>query len=48
MMRLDELKRALVEVRDFCAARDACDGCHLAKKMRRGIFAIYLHFFITR
>lgn len=27
MMRLDELKRALVEVRDFCAARDACDGC---------------------
>lgn len=27
MMRIDELKRALAEVRDFCAARDACDGC---------------------
>lgn len=27
MMRIDELKRALVAVRDFCAARDACDGC---------------------
>lgn len=27
MMRLDELERALAEVRDFCAARDTCDGC---------------------
>lgn len=27
MTTIDELKRALVEVRDFCAARNACDGC---------------------